>query len=66
MALYEIAGLAVDMEPVHPTLSSRAAPYRLPAPGRRADIAIRQPEGYIDRMQQANPSLGAEDRKSVV
>lgn len=58
MALYEIAGLVVDMEPVHPTLSSRAAPYQLRAPGRPADIVIRQPEGYIDRMQQANPSLG--------
>jgi hypothetical protein len=57
MAFYRFAGLTIDMEPKHPTLIKQSEPYRMATHGKKADILIRQPEGYIQQMQAANPVL---------
>ena len=45
------------MEPEHPTLLTQAESYRTEGGDGGADIVIRQPDGYIQKMQAANPAL---------
>ena len=43
MAIYRIAGLAVEMEPRFPTLSAQSAPYLEPG-AQNPDLILRIPE----------------------
>ena len=56
MAIYELAGLLVEMDPQYPTMQTNSAPYRSAAQG-EPDIRIRPGPSYIAEMQALNPAL---------
>ncbi len=56
MALYDLAGLLVEMSPRYPTLLTQAEPYRSERDG-KAQITITPPQDYVAQMQENDPGL---------
>lgn len=58
MALYSFCGLTVEMDPQFPLLRERSNPYLVPSG--KADIRIAPASGYLERLGETYPKLGAD------